>query len=410
MKKENNKNIFTYVIKDKGGKVVKGTIEAESQDKLIEHFHKQEYLIFSIEKAKNKLNAKSRGKVKTDDLVIFSRQFTTLVESGISIVESLSILEEQVENKYFKVVIAKSLQDVKEGASLSGAFSKHKDVFPDIYLSMVEAAEASGNLSEILDRVSIYLEKSSSLRKKVMSAMYYPVIIVLMAIAITAFLMFKVIPTFKEIFDSLGGALPLPTQILINISDLLRRKETLIFMLAFGIISSFLFKKIIKTSKGKKNMDKLMLKLPVFGELIRKIAIARFARTFTTLVKSGVSIIKCLDIVGKTSGNKVIEDAVMESKKFIQEGQPLSLPLESTGVFPPMVTKMISIGEKSGRLEAMLSKIAEFYEEQTESMIGGLSSLIEPVVIAFLGVIVGGIVISLFLPIIKITQYIGGAH
>ncbi len=405
-KEENNKNIFTYVVKEKGGKVLKGSIEAESQEKLIEHFHKQEYLIFSIEKAKKQLNAKTRGKVKTDDLVIFSRQFTTLIESGISIVESLSILEEQIENKYFKGVINKALQDVKEGSSLSGAFSKHKDVFPEIYLSMVEAAEASGNLSEILDRVSIYLEKSSALKKKVMSALYYPIIIILMAMTITAFLMYKVIPTFKEIFISLGGALPLPTKILINISDLLRKKETVLIMAAIVVIIGFLFKKIIKTPKGKKNIHKLMLRLPIFGELTRKIAIAKFARTFTTLVKSGVSIIKCLDIVGKTSGNKVIVEAVMESKKFIQEGQPLSLPLESTGVFPPMVTRMISIGEKSGKLEAMLSKIAEFYEEQTESMISGLSSLIEPVVIAFLGVIVGGIVVSLFLPIIKITQYI----
>ncbi|MDD3296349.1 MAG: type II secretion system F family protein [Candidatus Omnitrophica bacterium] len=402
--------LFAYVVKDKDGNVTKGTVEAETKESLIQHFHKQQQLIFSISETKVKPKKKAHRGVKTDDLVVFSRQFTTLIESGIPVVECLGILESQVETAYFKSVITDSLREVKEGASLSAAFKKHKDVFPDIYLSMVEAAEASGNLPDILNRVSVYLEKSSALRKKVLSALYYPVVIILMAIAITGFLVFKVIPTFKEIFASLGGVLPLPTQILIAFSDFIRKPVILLSILGILIIVSFIFKRYIRTDKGKRNFHKMLLKLPVFGELIRKMAIAKFSRTFATLAKSGVSIMNCLDIVAKTSGNKIIEEAVLASKKSIQEGQPISVPLERTGVFPPMVVKMVAIGERSGRLEEMLSKIAQFYEEQTDAMVAGLASLIEPMVIAFLGVVVGGIVVSLFLPIIKITQYIGGMH
>jgi len=240
---------------------------------------------------------------------------------------------------------------------------------------MVKAAEVSGSLADILDRVSVYLEKSSALTKKVMSAFYYPIIIVVMAIAITSFLLFKVIPTFKGIYDSLGGTLPLPTQILISIADNLTRKESILIILALGFGGFFLFKKYVSTSRGKKQYHQFILKIPVFGNLLKKIAIAKFARTFATLVKSGVSIVKCLEIVANTSGNKVIEDAVIESKKSIQNGETISAPLEKTGVFPPMVTRMISVGEKSGRLEGMLSKIAQFYEEhplEPEQVVGNL--------------------------------------
>lgn len=400
--------VFNYSVKDREGKTSRGMIEAESEGKAIEHFQKEGLIILSIKATKKKIEVQAKGKVKTDDLVIFSRQFTTLIESGIPVVECLSILQDQTENPYFKGVISLILKDVREGSALSDALGKHKRVFPDIYLSMVEAAEASGNLPDILDRVSVYLEKSSALKKKVTSALYYPVIIILMSIAITGFLVVKVIPTFKDIFSTLGGELPLPTKILISFSDAVRTKETAALMIAVVVGGVFIFKTYIKTSAGARKFDRLLLKLPVVGELLRKMAIAKFARTFSTLVKSGVSIIKCLDIVGRTSGNKIIEDAVMEAKIAIQEGQPISVPLEKTGVFPVMVTKMVAVGEKSGRLEEMLSKIAQFYEEQTDAMVAGLASLIEPLVIAFLGIIVGGIVVALFLPIIKMTQYIGG--
>jgi len=399
--------VFNYSVKDREGKTSRGIIEAESESKAIEHFQKEGLIILFIKLSKKKIEVQAKGRVKADELVIFSRQFTTLLESGIPVVECLAILQEQVENPYFKGVIALVLKDVREGSALSDALAKHKGVFPDIYLSMVEAAEASGNLPDILNRVSVYLEKSSALKKKVTSALYYPVVIVLMSITITGFLVIKVIPTFKEIFSTLGGELPFPTKVLISFSDAVRTKETAVLMIAVVVGGFFAFKAYIRTSAGLRKFHRLLLKLPVVGELLRKIAIAKFSRTFSTLVKSGVSIVRCLEIVGRTSGNKIIEDAVIEAKVAIQEGQPISVPLERTGVFPTMVIKMVAVGEKSGRLEEMLSKIAQFYEEQTDAMVAGLASLIEPLVIAFLGIIVGGIVVALFLPIIKMTQYIG---
>jgi type IV pilus assembly protein PilC len=397
---------FSYTAKDKEGRVLKGSIEAESKDALLEHLQSKDFIVLSIDKQK-KAKVK-KGKVNIDDLVVFSRQLTTLIESGIPAVEALGILEDQIENTFFKGVISSVLGDVKEGTSFSKALTKYPRVFPDIYLSMVEAAEISGNLPEVLNRVSVYLEKSSALRKKVKSALYYPAAIVIMAIIITGFLMFKVIPTFKQIFASLGGALPLPTQVLITVSDALTKKETLIGIILILFLGGIGLKKYLSTPKGKLNFHRFILKLPLVGELIRKVALANFSRTFATLMRSGVSIMQGLDIVARTSGNKVIEEAVLKSKKFIQQGQPIYLPLEESGVFPPMVVKMIAVGERSGRLEGMLLKIAQFYEEQTDAMVAGLSSLIEPVIIVFLGVVVGGIVVALFLPILKITQYLGG--
>jgi len=399
---------FSYTVKNKEGKSVKGTVDAESKEKLVEYFQKEGYIIFSLAETKKKTKVSRSGSVNADDLVIFSRQFTTLIESSIPVVECLEILKSQVENNFFKDTLGIVLKDVREGSSLSSAFAKHPRVFPEIYISMVEAGEASGSLSAILDRVSVYFEKSSALKKKIVSSMYYPVVIVLMAIAITGFLMLKVIPTFKTIFDSLNAKLPPPTQMLMSMSAFLSNPINLLIIIIILGVSLFLFFKYIKTDKGKRQYHGVLLKLPVVGDLIKKIAIARFSRTFSTLIKSGVSIVKCLEIVGKTSGNKIIEDAVFKSKKFIQEGQPISVPLEESKIFPPMVVKMISIGERSGKLEEMLSKIAQFYEEQTDAMVSGLASLIEPIIIVFLGVIVGGIVISLFLPIIQITQHIGG--
>jgi type IV pilus assembly protein PilC len=398
---------FSYTVKNKDSKVVKGNIEAESKEKLVEYFQKEGCIIFSIAEAKKKPRASRKRKIKADDLVVFSRQFTTLIESSIPVVETLEILKDQVENASFKEVLAVVLKDVKEGSSLSAAFAKYSKVFGEIYISMVEAGEASGKLADILERLSVYLEKSSALKKKIISSLFYPIIVILMAISITAFLVIKVVPTFKTIFDSLGGKLPLPTRILLGISDVLSRPQTLLLLVIVITVGSFLFFRFISTDKGRRVYHRFLLRLPIIGDLIKKIAIARFSMTFSTLIKSGVPIIKCLEIVGKTSGNKIVEDAVIKSKKFIQEGQPISTPLEESTIFPPMVVKMVSIGERSGKLEEMLSKIAQFYEEQTDAMVAGLASLIEPLVILFLGVIVGGIVISLFLPITQITQYIG---
>lgn len=405
--KDTEMGIFAYTIKNKEGRVVRGSIEAEAEGKAIEYLHSQEATILSLREKKSKgLKSPERGRVKTDDLVIFSRQLTTLIESSIPIVESLDILYQQTTGGYFKTVIGLILKDLKEGSSFAASIAKYPNIFSQIYVSMVEAAETSGNLPEILQRLSLYLEKANALRKKIISSLTYPAIVVFMAAAITGFLVFKVIPMFKEIFDSLGGKLPLPTQILIGFADVL--KANIFYIIIGAIVLSAGFRKYISTPGGKRNYHWVLLKLPIAGEIIRKICIAKFSRTFATLVRSGVPIVSSLDIVGKTSGNKIIEQAVSKAKKAIQEGVPLSAPLAESKIFPPMVIKMIEVGEKTGKLEEMLSKIAQFYEEQTEVVISSLTSLIEPLIIAFLGVVIGGIVVALFLPIIQITQLLGG--
>lgn len=399
--------VFSYSIKNKEGKVMSGRLEVESREKAIEYLHGEGEIILSLKEEKAvKKKAVTSGRIKTDEIVVFSRQLTTLIESGIPIVGALEILYDQVQNAYFKRIIGLIVKDLKEGSSFAAAITKYPKIFSELYCSMVEAAETSGNLPEILERLSVYLEKSSALRKKIVSSLTYPAVIICMAMAITAFLIFKVIPTFKGIFATLGGTLPFPTMVLIKFSDMLKAGALYVIIVIVAVVIAF--KKYISTPKGKMQYHKFLLRVPVAGEIIKKISIAQFARTFSTLVRSGVAIITSLEIVGKTSGNKVIEDAVMKAKKTIQEGVPISEPLEQSGVFPPMVVKMIAVGEKTGKLEAMLSKIAQFYEEQTETAIASLTSLIEPLVIAFLGVVIGGIVVALFLPIIKITSLIGG--
>jgi type IV pilus assembly protein PilC len=301
-------------------------------------------------------------------------------------------------------VVTDLLNNIKEGSSFHTVLSKYPGVFSSFYISMVRAGEASGKLSEILDRVSSYIETMLALQRKIRSSLAYPIIVISMAIIITAFLILKIIPTFKGIFDMLGGELPLPTRILIGISDFSRR--WFLLMIAGLIILVIGLKRISMTPVGKKRIDATILKLPIFGDLVRKVSIAKFCRTFSTLVSSGVPILAALDIVGSTADNKVVEEAVYSAKKYVQEGEPISEPLARSGVFPPMVIRMIAVGEKTGKLEDMLGKIAQFYEEEVNTAIAGLTSMIEPLIIGFLGIVIGGIVVSLFLPILKITQLI----
>jgi type IV pilus assembly protein PilC len=286
--------------------------------------------------------------------------------------------------------------------SLCDALAKHPAVFSELFVNMTKAGEASGMLNEILDRLATFMEKQAALNRKIISSLVYPAVVVSMAILITAVLLLKVVPTFKGIFDSLGGTLPLPTQALIFISDLLR-KYFLYTLVVLGI-AIYAFRRYLKTAKGRYKFDQLSLKLPVFGPLLRKLAVAKFSRTFSTLVKSGVTALSSLEIVSKTSGNKVVEEAVLNCSKGVRNGELISKPLAKSGVFPPMVTRMINVGEQTGQLEKMLSKIADFYDDQVEAATSALTSMIEPMVIAFLGVVIGGIVISLFLPIFKISQ------
>ncbi|MCM8813948.1 MAG: type II secretion system F family protein [Candidatus Omnitrophica bacterium] len=404
--------IFKYSAKNDQGQTVTETIEARDESVALDMLRAQNLIIINISeekratKAAQSRGAKVQGKtVKPEELVLFSRQLATMVNAGIPLVQSLDILSEQMESPVFRGIVGQVRSDVESGSSLSGALEKHPKVFSLLYANMVKAGETSGMLDEILERLAGYLEKSDSLQRKVKSAMVYPGVVTAMAIGITLILMLKVIPTFKEIFNTLGGALPPPTQFLIMLSDTIREY----FIVTVGVLVGFgfLVVKLINTPQGRLNFDRLKLKMPVFGTLFQKVAVARFARTLSTLIKSGVAILGALEIVGKTSGNKVIEIAVDKARAGIREGESIADPLSKSDAFPPMVTRMIAVGEESGELEKMLSKIADFYDDQVDAAVSGLTSLIEPLIIAFLGIVVGGIVIAMFLPIFKITELIG---
>ena len=400
--------VYQYTAKDKNAINLTGHLQANSEEEVIELLHAKDLIVLNIKESKGAFLADKKtsgeNRVKTDDLIIFTRQLATMLDAGIPLVHSLGILAEQIESSSLKTVVLAVRQDIEAGASFYEVLSKHPKVFSELFVNMVRAGESSGMLDEILDRLASYFEKSSALTRKIRSSLVYPALVVSMAILITAVLLLKVVPTFKNIFEVLGGQLPLPTQILIFASNILRRY--LIFVVAAMILGGFLFKRYIATERGRYNFDGFLLNAPVLGELFRKLAVAKFSRTFATLVKSGVAVLNALDIVSRTSGNKVLEEAVMDCAKSVREGESIADPLLKTKVFPPMVCRMISVGEKTGQLEKMLTKIADFYDEQVDAATSALTSMIEPLVIAFLGIVVGGIVISLFLPVFKISQLI----
>ncbi|MFC1805012.1 type II secretion system F family protein [Candidatus Omnitrophota bacterium] len=396
--------IYKYTTKDKEGRSSTGTLDANTEEEAAAVLHEKGLVVISLKQVKEKKMPRARSKVKLDDLVIFSRQLATLIDAGIPLVQALTILQEQVENKTLLIVVTQVRKDIEAGMSFCDALAKHPNVFSDLFINMVRAGEASGMLDEVLERLAGYMEKAAGLNRKIRSSLVYPAVVVSMAILITGVLLLKVVPTFKGIFEMLGGQLPLPTRVLIGVSDFLRAYFLFAVIAMVGL--AFLFKRYLKTKQGRYNFDAFKLKVAVIGPLFRKVAIARFARTFSTLVKSGVVVLTALDIVSKTSGNTVVEEVVASCRNAVRSGEPISDPLGKSKVFPPMVSRMIGVGEKTGKLENMLTKIAEFYEEQVDAAVSALTSMIEPLVIAFLGVIIGGIVIALFLPIFKITELI----
>ena len=395
---------FKYTAKEITGKTVSGILEYSDKALLIDALRKKDLVIISIEETAKRKATSSKGSVKLEEIVIFSRQLATMVDSGIPLVQALDILCEQIEKPVFKNILAKIKDDIETGSSLSDALARHPAIFSTLYINMVRAGESSGALDDILDRLASYLEKSNTLQRKVKSSLVYPIVVITMAMLITLVMLLKVIPTFKGIFTMLGGELPLPTRILIFVSDTIRQ---MFLYLAAGItVVVFALKKYIKTAQGKENFDRMLLAVPVLGPLFRKLAVAKFTRTFATLVKSGVPILVSLEIVGKTAGNTVIEKAVEAVRNGIKEGENIADPLAKSGAFPPMVVRMIKAGEQTGELEKMLTKIADFYEDQVDAAVSGLTSLIEPLIIAFLGIVIGGIVIAMFLPIFKLTEII----
>ena len=395
---------FKYIAKEINGKTVNCILEYSDKALLVEALRKKGLIIISIEETAKRRPVSSGGSVKLEEIVIFSRQLATMVDSGIPLVQSLDILCEQIEKPVFKNILAKVKDDIETGSSLSDALARHPGVFSTLYVNMVRAGESSGALDDILDRLAMYLEKTNTLQRKVKSSLVYPAVVITMAMLITLVMLLKVIPTFKGIFAMLGGELPLPTRILIFVSDTIRQ---LFLYVASGIaVIVFALRKYARTSQGRENFDRMLLGMPVLGTLFRKVAVAKFTRTFATLIKSGVPILVSLEIVGKTAGNAVIEKAVESVRNGIKEGENIADPLAKSGAFPPMVVRMIKVGEQTGELEKMLTKIADFYEDQVDAAVSGLTSLIEPLIIGFLGIVIGGIVIAMFLPVFKLTEIV----
>jgi type IV pilus assembly protein PilC len=400
---------YKYTARDQEGKNVSGRISAENESVVVAELRKRSLIILSVSQEQEsvfKKSSKPKGgkRIKPEDLVIFTRQFATMVDAGIPILQSLEALSDQTVNPSFKASLESIREDIQVGSSLSNAFGKHPKIFDQLYVNMIRVGESGGILTTILERVAMYLEKSERLRQKVQGAMIYPSVVLSMAMLITVGLLVKVVPTFSQIYSSLGQKLPAMTQMLIDFSDLLQ--HDLLYLAAGGVVAVFLFNKYKKTPAGNIQVDTFLLKLPVFGDLICKVSVSRFCRTFATLTQSGVPILESLDIVAKTCGNKVIEILVDEIKASVKEGNTIAEPLSKSTIFPLMVTRMIAIGEKSGQLEKMLSKVADFYDEQVDTAVESLTKLIEPLIIGFLGIVVGFIVIALFLPILNMTQAI----
>lgn len=399
---------FKYVAKNQESKSVTGKIAADNKVAVIEELRKRKLIIISINEVKDTVNKKKSSftskKVKPDEIVIFSRQLATMVDAGIPIVQGLDALQEQVTHPMFKKVLGNIAEDISHGSSLSVSFSKHPQVFDTLFVNMVRVGETGGVLAQVLDRVSFYMEKTLKLRRKVKAALIYPAVVVTMAVLITILLLVKVVPTFAGIYASLNSELPPMTQLLMGISEGLQKY--LLWIVGGIFILVVALQQWHKTNKGAVVIDGAVLKLPIFGDLLRKVAISRFSRTLATLIQSGVPILESLDIVGKTIGNRVLELVVDEVKNNVRGGESIAPPLSKSKVFPPMVTRMIAIGEKSGQLEKMLLKISEFYDDQVDAAVEGLTSIIEPLIIGVLGIVIGFIVIALFMPIMNITQII----
>jgi type IV pilus assembly protein PilC len=378
-------------------KEVSGELEAKDRKELATRLRDRKVVLTEASAKPKEIKLPSmQKKITVRDLAIFSRLFSTMVNAGLPIDQCLDILREQVANKAFGKIIADVHQSVSGGSSMAEALSKHKKTFDNLYIHMVEAGEAGGVLAVIFRRLASYLEKADALRRKVKGAMMYPIVVMTVAIGATVFLLLKVIPVFAKMFADMGATLPKPTLIVIGISEFLQTYFLYGIMTLVALIAAY--RRYRKTETGKLNTDRIFLRLPVLGNVIRKTAVARFTRTLGTLISSGVPILQGLDITAKTSGNMIVQRALMATRKSISEGKNISAPLQESGVFPNMVVQLISVGEQTGRLAEMLEKIADFYDEEVETAIQAMTSLIEPVVIVFMGVVIGGLLIAMYLP------------
>ena len=398
---------FAYTGRTRGGEVVTGERAADSMENAVAALRREQLVITRIAPAKGKAAApvkaaRSGKRVPAKNLAIFTRQFSVMIDAGLPLVQCLEILGGQEEDKNFAAVILQTRSDVESGASLADAMRKHPGTFDALYTNMVAAGEAGGILDAILKRLAVYIEKNVKLVSQVKSAMTYPIAVISIAAIVVLVILWKVIPTFAALFAGLGAELPLPTQIVIWMSNSVVRLMP--FIVIGAIAGAYGLRQYYATDNGRHVIDRTLLRAPVLGIILKKIAVARFCRTLSTLISSGVPILDGLEITAKTSGNAIVEDAIMSTRKSIERGETIAEPLKGTGVFPPMVSQMIGVGEATGALDTMLAKIADFYEEEVDTAVAGLLTLLEPVMIAFLGVVVGGIVIAMYLPIFSLIS------
>ncbi|MEA3466047.1 MAG: type II secretion system F family protein [Thermodesulfobacteriota bacterium] len=402
---------FSWQGKNRSGKVQKGEMEAPSEAMVRAQLRRQGIIVSKVkERGKGMdINISIPGmqpKVTTKDLVVFTRQFATMIDAGLPLIQCLDILSNQQENATFKAILLTVKEDVESGSTFADALRKHPKAFDELFVNLVAAGEVGGILDTILNRLAIYIEKAMKLKKQVKSAMTYPTTIVGIATVVIGVILVFVIPAFEKMFADFGSALPMPTQVVIAISNFIQ--SYILVIIGGFVLTVFIFKKVYSTKRGREVIDKLALKAPIFGVLIRKVAVAKFTRTLGTMVSSGVPILDGLDIVAKTAGNKTVEKAIIDVRKSISEGSTIAEPLSKSGVFPPMVCQMIAVGEQAGSIDTMLNKIADFYDDEVEDAVGNLTAMMEPLLMLFLGTTVGGLVIAMYLPIFKLAGAAGG--
>jgi type IV pilus assembly protein PilC len=397
---------FAWKGKNRGGALQEGVLQADSKEAVISTLRRQQIMVTAVtEKGKEFALPKFGGGVSQKEIGIFTRQFSVMIDAGLPLVQCLEILATQQDNRAFQKVLFAVRQDVESGSTLADALRKHPKVFSNLFSNMVAAGETGGILDTILQRLSAYIEKAVKLKASVRSASIYPIAVITIAIGVVTIILWKVIPTFATLFEGLGATLPLPTRLVIAASRFLGQFMWLIVLSIIG--GAFVTHRYYQTDQGRHAIDGMILRTPMIGMLMRKIAVARFCRTLATLMSSGVPILESLEITAKTAGNIIVSDAIMTTRKSIEEGKTIADPLRETGVFPPMVVQMISVGEQTGALDAMLSKIADFYEDEVDESVTNLLTLLEPIMISFLGVVIGGIVVAMYLPLFTLISQIG---
>ena len=403
---------FAYSGRTRTGQTITGEHVADSMDAAVAALRREQIMVTRIDAAKGAKAKEDKPKppksksVPAKNLAIFTRQFSVMIDAGLPLVQCLEILGKQEPNKHFAAAILKVREDVEAGAALADAMKRHPKTFDALYSNMIAAGEAGGILDTILKRLAVYIEKAVKLKGEVKSAMIYPIAVIVIATLVVGAILWKVIPTFASLFEGLGAQLPLPTRVVIAASNGIVAYGWILLVVLGGI--GYGIKTYYGTEGGRRTIDRILLKMPILGGILRKVAVARFCRTLSTLLASGVPILDGLDITARTAGNAIVEDAIQTTRTGIERGETVSGPLRETNVFPSMVVQMINVGETTGALDAMLSKIADFYEEEVDTAVAGLLTLMEPVMIAFLGVIVGGIVIAMYMPIFDLISKLTG--